>query len=297
MAEETINFGGIELSDSFYATYDKAKIVMLPVPYEGTVSYGKGAGKGPKGIIEASAHVELYDEELDTLTCNKGISTLPELKPEKDPKGMIESVYKNTRKIIKDNKFFVMLGGEHSISSGAVRAFKEKYSDLTVLQLDAHSDLREEYNGTPYSHAAVMSRIKDICPAVRVGIRSMCDEEAELIKKERIKIFWARDIMEGKNDSWMDEAIKDLSEHVYITFDLDVFDPSILPATGTPEPGGLDWYTVIRFLRKVFKSKNVVGFDVVELSPNKDDIRSDFTAAKLAYKMIGYKFFREKIKA
>lgn len=180
------------------------------------------------------------------------------------------------------------LGGEHSITSGIVKAFKERYDDLSVLQIDAHADLREDFEGSRHSHACAMKRAMEICPVVQVGIRSLSYEESELIKEKKLKVFWAKDIAD--NDKWFDDAINRLSKNVYITIDLDGFDPSIMPSVGTPEPGGLGYYHVLRFLKRVFNKRNVVGFDVVELCPNENDISSDFTAARIIYKLIGCKF-------
>jgi len=268
-----------------FSDYDKCKFAVLPVPYEGTVSYGKGASKGPAAIIKASANLETYDEELDKNTYEAGINVLEPLKSAETAGKMTAEVEKASEKIIKDNKIPIMLGGEHSISTGLIRALKKKYPDLSVLQLDAHADLRQEYEGNPYSHASVMARAREICPAVQIGIRSLSIEESRWIKKDNLPVFWARDIY--NNEDWFDKAIENLSENVFITIDLDVFDPSIMSATGTPEPGGLDWYLVVKFLKKVCKKKNIIGFDVVELAPTKDH-SCDFLAAKLVYKLIGY---------
>ncbi|MBN1157496.1 agmatinase [Candidatus Woesearchaeota archaeon] len=280
------NFCGIpeEFSD-----YSKAKVAIISVPYEGTVSYGKGTSKGPEAIIEASKNMETYDEELKWNAAEVGIATLPEIKARQDPEEVVKQVRESVLKVLNDEKFPVVLGGEHSISTGFALAVKEKYPEFSVLQLDAHADLREEFEGTKYSHAAVMKRIHDINPStVQVGIRSLSEEEGEFIDREKKKIFWAKDTYD--NDSWMKDALKLLKNDVFITFDIDVFDPSIVPATGTPEPGGLSWYTVVKFLRMVFEQKNVIGFDLVELAPTKNSHPSDFLASKLVYKMIGYRF-------
>jgi len=272
-------------------SYKDAKAVILPVPYEGTVSYGKGTANGPKSIIEASRHMELYDEEIGINTAEKiGISTLKELNVKKDkPEAMLEKVKKAVKIVADDKKMPVILGGEHSISSAPVEILKERYNNLSVLQLDAHADLRNRYNGTIYSHACIMHRILDLdVPFVQVGIRSVCEEDTRVIKRKKIPVFWAKDIY--NNNNWFDKAISKLSDNVYVTIDLDVFDPSIMPSTGTPEPGGLTWYNVINFLKEVAKQKNIVGFDVVELAPNKDNIAPDFMAARLVYKVVGYVF-------
>jgi len=286
------NFGMIEEK---YSDYDKSKVVILPVPYGGTVSYGKGTEKGPSAIIKASQHMELYDEELKKSSYKKRICTLQPLKSEKTPEKMLESIYNNTKQLIKDNKFIAMLGGEHSISSGLAKALKEKYKDLSVLHLDAHADLRDRwYVGeegrsqlSKYSHACVMKRIREfVKKTIQIGIRSISEEEIKEVKKSNI--FWAKDI--HNNEKWHSKAINSLSKNVFITLDLDIFDPSIMSATGTPEPGGLNWYQVINFLRKVFKSKNIVGMDIIELAPDSNK-SCDFMAAKLAYKLIGYRLY------
>src|SRR3989338_734986 len=280
----------LELEDEF-SNYETSKVAVLPVPYEKTTTYMKGAAKGPGAILKASRQVELYNEELGKNMYDMGICTLNELRIEEKPELMVNVVYENVKKLIDDNKFPVIIGGEHSITPGCIKAFAG-YDELSVLQLDAHADLREKYGGTKFSHACAMKRCLDICKnIVQVGIRSLCDEEASFIKENKLKIFWAKDIFD--NDEWFDEAISKLLKNVYITLDLDVFDPSIMPSTGTPEPGGLLYYQTLRFLRKVFEKRNVVGFDVVELCPNENDISSDFTAAKVTYKMIGYKFVQK----
>ncbi|MBD3313607.1 agmatinase [Candidatus Woesearchaeota archaeon] len=280
------NFLGLEKDEAI--PYEECKVVLLPAPYEGTVSYGKGTSKGPAAIIEASKNLEVYEMDIDAEPWDAGLWTEEPLKPEQNPEKMMDSVYDAAKKHIDAGKFLVMLGGEHSLPYGTVKAYKEKYPDLSVLQLDAHTDLREEFDDMRFMHGTVMARIKEICPAVQVGIRSLSREEAERIKKEELQVFFAEDIHD--NDDWMDKAIENLSGNVYITFDLDAFDPSIMPATGTPEPGGMHWYQTLNFLRKVFREKNVVGFDVVELAPIQGRHDCDFMAARLVQKMIGYKF-------
>ena len=232
--------------------------------------------------------MELFDEECGNIF-EIGICTLNPLEVNNSPESMNGIIYKNIKNLLNDNKFVATLGGEHSITSGIARAFNEKYNELSVLQIDAHADLREDFEGTKHSHACAMKRTMEICPIVQVGIRSLSFEESEFIKEKKLKIFLAKDIFD--NDEWFDDAISRLSKNVYITIDLDGLDPSVMPSVGTPEPGGLGYYQVLRFLKKVCNKRNVVGFDVVELCPNENDISSDFTAAKLVYKLIGYKFF------
>lgn len=282
------NFAGIP---DKYSSYNNSKVAILPFPYEKTTCYVKGTEKGPAAIIKASTQMELYDEELGNIF-ETGICTLKALKVDKKPEEMVDIISKNIKKLLNNKKFVVTLGGEHSITSGIVKAFKENHKNLSVLQIDAHADLREDFEGTKHSHACAMKRTMEICPIVPVGIRSLSYEEAEFIKEKKLKIFWAKDIVD--NDKWFDGAIDNLSKNVYVTIDLDGFDPSIMPSVGTPEPGGLGYYQVLRFLRKVCEKRNVVGFDVVELCPNEHNASPDFTAARLIYKLIGYKFEKKK---
>ncbi len=271
-----------------YSTLKTAKAVILPVPYDGTSTWGKGADKGPGAILEASANMELYDIETASEVYKKNIFTAKPVTEKGAPEKMVKKVETAAAEFLKKGKFVVTLGGEHSVSAGVINAYAKKFKNLSVLQLDAHSDLRPEYHGSKYNHACVMSRVRELCPIVQVGIRSMDIIEKPFIKKDRV--FFAENIY-NKTD-WMDKAISKLTDQVYITIDLDVFDPSILPSTGTPEPGGLGWYQVLDFLKKVIKKKNVVGFDVVELAPNKNEKSSDFLVAKLVYKLLSYKFIK-----
>ena len=280
------NFGDLPKENS---TLETAKVVILPVSYDGTSTWGKGAAKGPAAIIEASANMELYDIETDSEVYKKNIFTAKPVTEKSSPKKMVEKVKQTVDEFLKQEKFVVIIGGEHSVTTGAVSAYAEKFKNLSVLQLDAHSDLRPEYLGSKYSHASVMSRVRELCPIVQVGIRSMDIIEKPLIDKNRV--FFAEDIYDKTN--WQNQAINKLTNKVYITIDLDAFDPSIMPSTGTPEPGGLGWYQALEFLKKVVKQKNVVGFDVVELCPNKNERSSDFLAAKLIYKLLSYKFSKQ----
>lgn len=277
------NFGDLPEENSRLET---AKIVILPVPYDGTSTWGKGADKGPAAIIEASANMELYDIETDSEVYKQNIFTAKPIIEKGAPEKMVKKVELAVSRFINQNKFVVTLGGEHSVTAGAVSAYAEKFKNLSVLQLDAHSDLRPEYQGSRYSHASVMSRARELCPIAQVGIRSMDISEKPFIDKSRI--FFAQDIY-NKND-WLNKAISKLTDEVYITIDLDVFDPAELPSTGTPEPGGLGWYQVLDFLKKVVNKRKIVGFDVMELCPNKNNRSSDFLAAKLVYKLLSYRF-------
>ncbi len=264
-----------------------SKIVILPVPYDGTSTWLKGADKGPEAILEASANMELYDIETESEIYLQGIHTATPVKENSSPEAMSQSVEKTVFEFLNKDKFVVTLGGEHSVSIGAIKAHSLKFEDLTILQLDAHTDLREEYEGSKFNHACVMARVKEMkLPFVHVGIRSMDVEEKSSLNPERT--FFAKDIA-GRSD-WQEEVIPLLSENVYITIDLDVFDPAYMPSTGTPEPGGLDWWNVLKLLKLVAANCNIVGFDVVELCPNEQKKAPDFLAAKLVYKLLSYKF-------
>lgn len=270
-----------------FCSYEKARIVIIPVPYSGTLSYKTGANEGPNAIIRASMNMELYDEELKKNSFEIGVHTFPGIEPDfSSPENMIKRVEEVVGDVVKADKIPVVLGGEHSISIGAVKALKKRFSDLSVLQIDAHTDLRDIWEETRFSHACTMKRITELCPAVQIGTRSMSEEEKEEIKRNEKNIFWAKDIID--NDKWMEKAINKLSKNVYLTIDLDGLDPAIMPAVGTPEPGGLKWYPILKFLKKLCEKKKIIGFDVVELSPLPGNPAPDFLAAKLVYKVIGY---------
>ena len=286
------NFDSFRISGCF-VDYSRAEVVILPISYERTVTWKKGTSKGPEAIIEAFLNMELYDDELDINTHEVGLCLFDRINlNNKEPEEAISEIEKIMGDIIRDDKFPIILGGEHSVSIGAVKALKDRYVELSVLQLDAHADLREEYYGSMYNHACVMSRIREFTDAVQVGIRSLSNDEMRIIRDGNYedKIFWARDIY--NNRKWFESAINKLSGDVYITIDLDVFDPSIMPATGTPEPGGMDWYLIMEFLREVCGKRNIVGFDIVELSPLNEYYASNFLAAKLMYKLVGYVFLK-----
>lgn len=269
--------------------FKDAGIIILPVPYEGTVTYGAGTRNGPSAIIAASEHVELYDDELDCEPYLWGIHTLPQMEIENSaPLEMFQSIQEMGSHLAASGKLIVMLGGEHSITSGMVAAFAQVYDSISVLQLDAHADLRNKYNGDQYSHACAMRRVLEYCPAFQIGVRSLSRPERRFIDREELPVFFMRDIRSRKD--WMRRAIEQLAENVYLTIDLDVFDPSIMPSTGTPEPGGMLWDEVLAFLRKVSEERRIIAFDVVELSPQPGNSAPDFLAAKLIYKLIGYIF-------
>ncbi|MBF0410867.1 MAG: agmatinase [Candidatus Riflebacteria bacterium] len=274
--------------------YDSAKAVILPVPYDGTTSYRSGTRDGPAAIIAASRNVELFDIELGCEPLNEGIFTLPEVEPDmQGPEGTIKRVEEISANIIEDGKLPVMLGGEHSLTLGPIRALAAKYgSDFSVLQLDAHADLRDEYENTEFSHASVMRRVIKHASITQVGIRNISSGEIDFIKEVNHKnIFWAHEMR--RSDSWIEKAVSSLKKKVYLTIDLDAFDPSVMPAVGTPEPGGMDWYTTLDLIDRVIREKELIGLDIVELCPIPGNVASDFFAAKLLFKILG-KYFTRK---
>ena len=276
---EPFNFLGLDGQN-----YEKAKTIILPVPYNSTTYWKSGTKDGPFAIIEASRHIELYDIETKKDLSQEGIFTLPFLEPSKNsPKETMDRIKSAVDRILADGKFLLMLGGEHSVTFGAVQSFKEKYPDLSVLQIDAHADLRDEFEGTKYHHGAVIRRVRELgIPVTQVGIRSISQEDVQYIEKEKIDtVFFAPDLP-------IDKIVSTLKDNVYITFDLDGLDPSIMPSTGTPEPGGLLWHESLKLIRTVAEKKNIVGADVVELDPIPGLTAPDFLAAKLAYKIIAY---------
>ncbi len=278
------NFGGIE---SEYSEYGKAKIVFIPVPYDLTATYISGARNGPKAIIDASNHMELYDEELGKETYRVGISTCEPLDvTKKNPEDMLDVVSKAVSSEVDSQKYQVVVGGEHSISLGVVKELVKKYPKLSVLQLDAHADLRNSYDGTPYNHACVGRRISEMCPLVQVGVRSISKEEVDF--KKSLKVVTISDYEVKQEQEWYEKALDNLTDDVYLTIDLDVLDPAIMPSVGTPEPGGLNWHETIRFLRMISKEKRIVSFDLVELTPQSGNVAPDFLAAKLMYRIMGY---------
>jgi agmatinase len=287
-----MNFGGID--EENYCSFETARVLVLPVGYEGTVSYGTGTGLGAMAIVNASRNMELYEEETDAEVYKIGIHTLPEFTPRDTPERMMTELYDYTKTLLAAGKFLCMLGGEHSVSAPIIRAHNEKYKHLSVLQIDAHADLRDTYDGTPHSHASIMARVvKDMkIPSVQVGIRSISGDEARSLKAGLpTKIFWARDIA-GRTD-WIDDAVDSLTENVYLTIDIDGLDPSIVPTTGTPEPGGLGWYETLALIRRLAERKNVVGMDLVEYSYFENYDSPAFLCAKLVYKSLAYIFEKE----
>ena len=269
-----------------FATIEKANIVLSTVPYDGTSTWQKGADKGPEAFLNASENMELYDIETRSEVYKQGVFMPDAITENSSPEAMTEAVYKLTKEYILKDKFVTTFGGEHSISIGAIRAHNEVFKNLTVLQIDAHADLRKEYEGSSCNHACALYEANETTNLIQVGIRSMDVAETRVMNMDNV--FFAHDM--AQDEFWMDAAIELMTDNVYITIDLDGFDPSICPGTGTPEPGGLMWYESLEFFRKVFEQKNIVGFDIVELCPNEVEKSSDFLAAKLYYKLLTYKF-------
>lgn len=279
-----MNYGGLEEK---YTSFSEATFVVIPVPYDLTSTYQSGSRRGPGAILEASANMELYDEELKKETYRTGIHTAIPLEADaRGPAKMVAAVRKQIDQVLAHEKTPVMLGGEHSISLGAVQAMKEKYSRLSVLQFDAHADLRKSYQGSPYSHAAVARRMAELCPLVQAGIRSLSAEEALFMISSDVRTFTADFIHTAKD--WQEKISECLAGDIYITIDLDVFDPAIMPATGTPEPDGLTWRDVLGLIKKISHRCRIRGFDVVELAPLPGMVAPDFLAAKLVYRVMGY---------
>jgi agmatinase len=280
------NYAGIP---DKYARLDDAKVVLIPVPYDGTSTWQKGADKGPEAFLNASENMELYDIETKSEVYKKGVYLAPAVTENSSPEKMVEAVHKTIKSYLQQDKFVTLFGGEHSISIGSIRAFNEAFEDLTVVQIDAHADLRPSYEGSSCNHACAVHEASKNANLIQVGIRSMDVSEVEHMDEGRT--YFAHNLYED----WMDDAIGQMTPNVFITIDLDAFDPSICPSTGTPEPGGLFWYETLDFLKYIFKKKNVVGFDIVELCPNPEEKSSDFLAAKLYYKMLSYKFYTDRI--
>ncbi|MGK7916683.1 MAG: agmatinase [Prochloraceae cyanobacterium] len=283
------------IGSEIVCSLEASKVVILPIPYEATTTYRQGCKHGPASILEASDQLEYYDEELECEICwQVGIYTHPPIADTRynlscSPEEMLQVTSQTVSRLIAEDKFTIALGGEHSITAGIVKAYREKYREpFTVIQIDAHGDLRYQYEGSIHNHACVMHRILEMgLPILPVGIRSICSEEANLIKNQQIPVIWDREI--ATNPHWISEAIAQISTpKVFITIDCDGIDPSLIPGVGTPQPGGLSWYALLSFLRAVFQTHQVIGCDVMELAPVIDTVVSQFTAAKLVYKLVGY---------
>lgn len=288
---DTRQFLGLEAT----STYEASKVVILPIPYEATTTFRKGCEKGPDALIEASDQLEAYDEELKRETCVEvGIFTHAAIadtrqNPNLSAEEMLEATTQTVSRFIADGKFVIAIGGEHAITTGVIKAYQQSINEaFTVVQIDAHGDMRHEYEGSLHNHACVMRRVLEMgLPTLPVGIRSICKEEALLIEEKQIPVIWARDI--ASNPDWIENAIAQITTpKVFITIDVDGIDPSLIPGVGTPEPGGIDWYGIIKLMRRVFETHQVIGCDVMELAPTDDSVVSEFTTAKLVYKLIGY---------
>ncbi len=277
-------FAGIP---QYLGKLDNANIILQSIPYDGTSTWGKGADRGFAALLEAAENMELYDIETDSEVYLQGIHMPEEWAGFNSPESMFAHTYAATKKLLEDEHFLTFFGGEHSISIGVIKAFYEHFANLTVLQLDAHADLRPSYEGTPYNHACALYDASYNSNLIQVGIRSM--DMSEKDNMDYFKTFFGDDIINA-GDAWMQQSIDLMTHNVYITLDLDVLDPSIMPSTGTPEPNGMDWRTITTYLRKVFESRNVVGFDLVELAPIEGQHAPNYLAAKLYYKMLSYKF-------
>ena len=286
-----MNFGGI--AEEEFSSFEQSRVLVWPISYEGTVSYGTGTGRGAEAIIDASRNMELYDEETDAEVYKLGIHTLEESPSVEPPARMMESLLERGRELVATGKFLTMIGGEHSVTAPVIRAHAERYDNLSVLQIDAHADLRDEYDGTPHSHASIMARVtRDLrLPSVQCGIRSISAEEARSLDELPTRIFWAKDIV-GRSD-WWDAAVDGLTENVYLTIDIDGLDPSLVAQTGTPEPGGLGWYETIGLIRTLARKRRVVGMDLTEYSYVEGFEASAFLCAKLIYKSLAFIFESE----
>ncbi len=278
------NYAGIP---DEYAKYDNCKVIVLPVPYDATSTWGKGADKAPEAFLKASENMELYDIETDTEVYKQGVWLAEPLIAASNPEKMTEQIKSEANKYFKDKKIFTMIGGEHSVSIGAIMAANENFDNLSVLQLDAHSDLRPEYNNSKYNHACAMHWASKNTNLVQVGIRSMDADEKQYMNK--LNVFFAENIV-NNNSEWQKNVVEKLTDNVYVSIDLDYFDPSIMPSTGTPEPGGMGWYETLKLLKILSFQKNIIGFDIVELAPDKSNKAPDFLTAKLYYKFLSYIF-------
>ncbi|MGA0246468.1 MAG: agmatinase [Schleiferiaceae bacterium] len=278
------HFCGIE---TYKSQLVHAAVILQSIPYDGTSTWGKGADKGFNAFMDALDNMEVYDIETNSEVYKKGVHVMEELKDFTSPESMVQAVIDRTREILLLNSFPTFFGGEHSVSIGIIKAMRDQYKDLSVLQLDAHADLRPTYMDSPYNHACALYDSSQHDNLVQVGIRSADKEEMQYAQADNV--FFAHDMHRSR--AWMQESIDRLGDQVYLTIDLDVFDPSVLPATGTPEPGGIHWYDMLSYLKMLFKQREVVGFDIVELAPIQGERSSEFLTAKLYYKLLSYKFY------
>ncbi len=283
------------LGSEVLCTYEDADVVILPIPYEATTTYRKGCENGPEALLTASHQLECYDDELGGETCfavniftHEAIADTRQF-PQLTAEDMLAITKATTKRLLSAQKFVIALGGEHAITTGVVQGHLSFFQEpFTVVQIDAHTDLRHTYEESEHNHACVMRRVLDLgLPSLPVAIRSLCKEEANLVVEHHIPVVWAWDMQE--NPQWIDQAISNIkTEKVFLTVDLDGIDPSLIPGVGTPEPGGMDWYSTLRFLRRLFQERDVIGCDVMELAPIEGSVVSEYTAAKLVYKLVGY---------
>jgi agmatinase len=278
--------------DDAQTAFETSRVVVVPVPFDATTCYRPGTREGPQAIIDASRNLELYDTELRSNPCDVGIHTLRAIEPVMgNAAAMTNRIEQVTGHLLDQGKFVATLGGDHSISIGVIRAFAARHPHMSVLQIDAHTDLRDAYEENPLSSATIMRRVLDVCPhTAQVGMRSISEAEMRLIEERQLPLWLASDIAARgfRGDrSWVDEVVASLGDEVYVTFDIDAFDPSLVPGTGTPEPGGMGWYEVMDLLSAVAANRKIIGFDVVELSPLVEGHISPVVAAKLVYKLIG----------
>jgi agmatinase len=279
--------------DSVYTVIDTAKVLIAPVPYEGGISYGTGTAGAPEAVIAASYYLEMYDEIYQQEAYPMGIATLQPLRLSHEHSKMYETIYHHAKMLAATGKLIVMIGGDHSITAPQVKAFHTQHGSLSVIQLDAHADLREQYEGSMLSHACVMARIREITSqTLQLGIRSLSVEEAQRVEQEKLALYTMHDLRSGKLD--LDRALDALSDPVYLTIDVDAFDWSVFASTGTPEPGGFLWDEALQLLAQIFKKKRVVAFDIVELAANDHDRNSPFAAAKLIYKLLTFHYLFAK---
>jgi agmatinase len=278
-----MNFGAFP---DTYTRLSDSQIVLLPLPYDGTTTWIKGADKGPAAIIEASANLEWYDIETGTEIYRKGIHTAKPIPVSDNPEKMVDDVYRAVKKYLEMDKFTIPIGGEHSLTIGSVKAHAEKHPGLSVLQFDAHSDLRNSYLDSSYNHACTMARVKEMAPILQVGIRSM--DVSELPEFDITRAVYAHEIV--NKTPWQEKILSRVTDKTYITIDLDVLDPAVMPSTGTPEPGGLSYYDILNFICRLKEKTRIIGFDVMELCPNQQNKAPDFTAAKLIYQILSMLF-------
>ena len=289
------------LGSEAITSYQDARVVILPIPYEATTTYRKGCETGPESILDASQQLEAYDEELGHQTCLEiGIHTVEpiadtRIDPGLDAQEMLSRTSSKVKELLRDGKYVIALGGEHAITTGIVKAYQDFYQEtFTVVQIDAHGDMRFEFEGSIHNHACVMRRVLELgLPTLPVAIRSISQEEAKLIEEKAIPVVWDRDI--AADPDWIEKAINEIkTKKVFLTIDVDGIDPGLIPGVGTPEPGGLSWNMTLRFLKRLYQSCEVIGCDVMELAPINDSVVSEFTTAKLIYKLIGYQSLTQK---